>query len=74
MTGGRKKQEPRLVLDMDFGEALERFARTKPSEVAESIARPKRKKPPGDARPPGGLEKPMVKPSNDRKRKPSGGA
>lgn len=46
MTGPRKT-EPPLKLDMDFGEALARFARTKPEEVAESIERSKTKKPPG---------------------------
>lgn len=47
MTAGRKT-EPPLKLDMDFGEALERFARTKPKEVAESVERAKAKKPPGE--------------------------
>jgi hypothetical protein len=42
-----RKTEPPLKLDMDFAEALERFARTKPEEVAESIERSKTKKPPG---------------------------
>jgi hypothetical protein len=28
-----RKTEPPLHLDMEFGEALERFARTKPEEV-----------------------------------------
>jgi hypothetical protein len=36
-----KKLEPKLKLDMRFDEALARFARTKPSEVDESIARAK---------------------------------
>lgn len=53
MTGKGDKQEPPLHLDMDFGEALERFARTKPKEVAESIDRSKRKKPPGAVVPDG---------------------
>lgn len=48
MTGKGGKQEPPLHLDIDFGEALERFARTKPAEVAESIERSKTKKPPGE--------------------------
>ena len=47
MTGERKT-EPPLKLDMDFSEALERFARVKPKEVAESIDRAKTKKPPQD--------------------------
>ena len=45
MTGERKT-EPPLKLDMDFGEALERFARVKPKEIADSIERSKTKKPP----------------------------
>lgn len=51
MTEQKRKQEPKLVLDMDFGEALERFARTDPKEVAESIERSKQKKPPGSEAP-----------------------
>ncbi len=50
MTGERKT-EPPLKLDMDFGEALKRFTRTKPGEVAESVERSKTKKPPGDESP-----------------------
>ncbi len=68
MTGERKTQEPKLVLDMDFGEALERFVRTKPSEVAENVVRSKQKKPPDDAGPPGGLEKPKGEGSRRRNR------
>lgn len=48
MTGSGKKLEPKLSLEMDFGEALERFARTRPKEVAESIERSKTRKPPGE--------------------------
>ena len=47
----KRKLEPPLRLDMGFGEALERFVRTKPAEVDESVARAKTKKPPQD-RPP----------------------
>lgn len=47
MTGERKT-EPPLKLDMDFGEALERFVRVKPKEVAESVERAKTKMPLGD--------------------------
>ncbi len=47
MTGERKTGSP-LKLDMDFGEALERFARVKPKEVAESVERAKAKRPPED--------------------------
>ena len=51
MTGERRKAQPRFGLDMDFGEALERFLRTDPSDVAESIERAKEKKPPEDGVP-----------------------
>ncbi len=53
MTKKGGKQEPPLHLEMDFGEALERFARTDPKEVERSIERAKKKKPPG-ATVPGG--------------------
>lgn len=52
MTEQKRKQEPKLVLDMDFGEALERFARTDPKEVAESIERSKQKKTARERSPP----------------------
>lgn len=42
----RKQTEPPLKLDLDFGEALERFLGTDPKEVGESVARSKTKKPP----------------------------
>lgn len=51
MTKERKEIEPKLGLDMDFGSALERFVRTDPKEVAESVTRSKKKGPPGDATP-----------------------
>lgn len=51
MTGKGGKQEPPLHIDLDFSEALERFARTKPSEVAKSVERSKQKKPPEDDSP-----------------------
>jgi len=53
MTRKGDKQEPPLHLDLDFGEALERFAKTDPREVVESIERSKKKKPPGTATPRG---------------------
>jgi hypothetical protein len=53
MTRKGAKQEPPLHLDLDFGEALERFARTKPTEVAEIIERSKKAKPPGGGSPGG---------------------
>ncbi len=48
MTGDGRKLEPKFGLDMDFGEALARFAQTKPKEVGESIERSKAKQPPQD--------------------------
>ncbi len=42
MTG--KKYEPPLRLDMDFGEALERFGKTDKNEVDKLLMRSKRKK------------------------------
>lgn len=44
MTRKGKKLEPKLYLDMDFSEALERFGTTNPNEVKELIERAKRKK------------------------------
>jgi hypothetical protein len=41
------KREKPLFIDMDFGEALRRFATTDKKEVDESIGRAKEKKPPG---------------------------
>lgn len=49
MTGD--KYEPPLFIDMDFGEALERFGQTDPKEVKESIERAKEKQPPGSKTP-----------------------
>lgn len=48
MTDEKRKNEPPLKLDMDFGEALTRFFQTKPTEVSESVERSKTKKPPQD--------------------------
>lgn len=47
MSDKGRKLEPPLHLEMDFGEAFERFAKVKPKEVAESIERSKKKRPPG---------------------------
>lgn len=47
----REKREPPLALEMDFGEALERFLHTDQEEVRESIDRAKQKKTPGDKAP-----------------------
>ncbi len=43
-----KKRERPLALDLDFSEAMERFAQTDPKEVRESVKRAKEKKPPGE--------------------------
>jgi hypothetical protein len=48
------KLEPKLKLDMPWGEALGRFLQTKPKEVEASIKRAKQKKPPGGKKPSGG--------------------
>jgi hypothetical protein len=66
MTRKGSKQEPPLHLDMDFGEALERFARTRPSEVAESVERSKQKAPENDETPR------REKRSTERETSPSG--
>lgn len=47
----RGKREKPLELDMDFSEALKRFAQTDKAEVDESIERAKQKKPPGTSPP-----------------------
>jgi hypothetical protein len=62
MTKGVKHPSP-FKIKMDFGEALERFIRTKPSEVEKNIKRSKTKKPPDDKRkrkPPGGTQSEKV--------------
>ena len=58
---------------MDFGEALDRFAETKPKEVAASIARSKKAKPPGGKlKPPDPLVKSHKVVRLADKRKPGG--
>lgn len=42
----KKPYEKPLYLDMDFSEALQRFAKTDKKEVDKSIKRAKEKKPP----------------------------
>lgn len=49
MTAG--KRQPPLWLDMDFAEALTRFAGTDPKEVTESVDRAKEEKPSKARRP-----------------------
>lgn len=45
MKRRRKKLEPKLALNMSFGELLERLVQTKPGEVEASIRRAKQKNP-----------------------------
>ena len=72
MTGERKT-EPPLKLDMDFGEALERFVRTKPKEVAERVERAKTKKPLGDQVPQRPADLSVAAPLVRQRPKPDGG-
>lgn len=65
MTG--KKYEPRLYLDMDFEEALERFGTTDPKEVKELMKRAKEKKPPGPDEPPTARPRQTATPSGRSK-------
>ena len=56
-----RKHEPPLYIDMDFGEAAERFSGVDPREVEANIAKSKMKKPPGR----------KGSPSGPRRRKPA---
>lgn len=47
-----KKLEPKLGIDMPFGELLGRLVQTDPKEVEASIARSKQKRPAADERSP----------------------
>ena len=58
----KKTYDEKLYLDMPFGEALERFAGTKPKEVAASVAKSKKAKPSG-----GKLVKPPDVRNDDQK-------
>lgn len=62
MSSKGKKLEPKLGLDMPFSEALQRFIKTDPKQVDASVARSKKKKPPGSKKaPPGNAsQKPNV--------------
>ncbi|WP_156633938.1 hypothetical protein [Methylobacterium sp. Leaf113] len=73
MTGDDRKTEPPFGLDMDFGEALERFIATKPREIEEGVERSKQKKPPGGDAPrrPGRMSR--QNPSTVRKGEPNEG-
>ena len=48
VTDEKRQTEPALFLDMDFDEALRRFTKIDPKQVAESVERSKQKKKPGD--------------------------
>ena len=65
-----RKTEPPFGLDLDFGEALERFIGTKPAEVVESVERSKAKKPPEDGLPRRPARQRRGMPTQDRNRKP----
>ena len=45
-----KKLEPKLGLDMSFGELVQRLVQTHPKEIERSMTKAKRKKPPGSNR------------------------
>ena len=62
-----------LYLEISFGEALERFSETDPKEVAISVKRSKKAKPPGDKlKPPGGIVESQSVVRLAGKRKPGG--
>jgi hypothetical protein len=48
----KKKQQPKLYLDMPFGEAMERFVGVGVDHVLTNIKRAKQKKPPRGKKPP----------------------
>jgi hypothetical protein len=52
----KRTYDDKMKLDMPFGEALERFATVKPSEMHANIKRAKKKKPPGGKAPSGGTD------------------
>ncbi len=52
-----KKLEPKLGLDMPFGELLGRLVQTKPEEVEASITRSKQKRPTAGAKNKKGLRR-----------------
>lgn len=70
----KKTYDEKLYLDMPFGEALERFAGTKPKQVAAGIAKSKKAKPPGGKlKPPGPVVKSHKVVRLADKRKPNRG-
>lgn len=69
MTG--RKYEPPLYLDMDFGEALERFSQVDKKEADELAAQAKKKKPP-EPKAPAAKTRQKATPSSRTKVKPDG--
>lgn len=55
------KPEKRLWLDMDFSEALERFAQTDPDELPENVKLRRSKKAAGTKKAPAGKSGPKTK-------------
>lgn len=47
MKKKKRRYDDKLFLDMPFDEALGRFAKVKPEEMHDNIAKAKKKKPPG---------------------------
>lgn len=64
-----KKYEKRLYLDMDFGEALERFGAADPKEVKELMEQAKEKKPPGPDKAPAATPRQTATPSGSSRRR-----
>lgn len=60
-----KKLEPKLALDMPFGELLERLIQTKPAHVEASIVRSKQRRPTPD-----GTARKTAKQKGPAKRRP----
>jgi hypothetical protein len=58
----KKRYEEKLFLAIAFGEAIERFVRTDPGEIAVGIAKSKKAKPPGGKlrKPPDAVESQKV--------------
>ncbi|MFY9294270.1 MAG: hypothetical protein WAP03_26840 [Methylorubrum rhodinum] len=71
MTDKDRKTEPPFGLDMDFGEALERFIATRPQEVVDSVERAKQKRPPEDDAPRRPARRQRDESSSGRNRKPN---
>ena len=66
MNADDRKTEAPFGLNIDFGEALERFIGTRPQEVVDSVERAKQKRPPQDA--------PPRRPARQRREPPKGAA